>query len=500
MFDTRWAKGGTTALYLRHTYNAKGQVSNIADLAPGGVNRAYSYDALGRLTNASGPWGNGSYSYDALSNLRSRVVGADVVNINYNGLNLVSNITGTAGNRTYIHDARGNVISDGRYGFYNNMSDQPVALNGDATSSYMYDGNKKRVRVWTDDSPSAELIYSVYSASGTLLTRDNATTGVETDYVTAGAGGKTFARRKGGVWSYIHGDHLGSVTTVTNASGAVLFREEYRPFGETQLNPAANKNDTGFTGHIKDADTGLNYMQARYYDPLIGRFLSVDPVGFSVGRPFMFGRYSYVGNDPVNATDPDGKDPCTSSGCSGQINISTGAPIKRSELALKAQGAFIIAGTGVLLVAAVPEIIVALGLEGGTAATATSVIQGGIISGTGVAATGGSSEEVAVATAGGMFTGGAVSSIVGKGLMSNLLRGTQGMLGGTATALAVDGADGNLDNSLGDGLVSGIVSAVTAAIPNVPVVVGVTGSVVDSARSTSSSEGGGCSTDNGDNC
>jgi hypothetical protein len=47
-------------------------------------------------------------------------------------------------------------------------------------------------------------------------------------------------------------------------------------------------------------------MQARYYDPLIGRFLSIDPVGFSPAQPFMFGRYTYVGNDPVNAIDPFG--------------------------------------------------------------------------------------------------------------------------------------------------------------------------------------------------
>ncbi len=47
-------------------------------------------------------------------------------------------------------------------------------------------------------------------------------------------------------------------------------------------------------------------MQARYYDPLIGRFLSIDPVGFSPSQPFMFGRYTYVGNDPINGIDPFG--------------------------------------------------------------------------------------------------------------------------------------------------------------------------------------------------
>ena len=75
-------------------------------------------------------------------------------------------------------------------------------------------------------------------------------------------------------------------------------------------NPAANSDQAGFTGHIKDSATGLNYMQARYYDPLIGRFLSIDPVGFSPAQPFMFNRYAYVGNDPVNAVDPFGLDNC----------------------------------------------------------------------------------------------------------------------------------------------------------------------------------------------
>ena len=60
---------------------------------------------------------------------------------------------------------------------------------------------------------------------------------------------------------------------------------------------------------IDDTATGLTYMQARYYDPVIGRFLSIDPVNFSPGRPDMFNRYAYVANDPVNMVDPDGLAP-----------------------------------------------------------------------------------------------------------------------------------------------------------------------------------------------
>ena len=93
----------------------------------------------------------------------------------------------------------------------------------------------------------------------------------------------------------------------TGLSGAVNWRESYAAYGEKRLDPVGNRDDEGFTGHIDDAATGLTYMQARYYDPVIGRFLSNDPVGFAPTRPQYFNRYSYSGNDPVNNLDPDGE-------------------------------------------------------------------------------------------------------------------------------------------------------------------------------------------------
>jgi RHS repeat-associated protein len=92
-----------------------------------------------------------------------------------------------------------------------------------------------------------------------------------------------------------------------DGAGTVLWREDYLPFGATRQNPPSNTDDVGYTGHVQDAATGLTYMQARYYDPVVSRFLSPDPVGFSTARPEMFNRYAYVGNDPINATDPDGR-------------------------------------------------------------------------------------------------------------------------------------------------------------------------------------------------
>jgi len=82
-------------------------------------------------------------------------------------------------------------------------------------------------------------------------------------------------------------------------------------------NDAVNITQPGFTGHMKDSETGLNpcifrfancTVQARYYDPVIGRFLSVDPVGFlDTGEPTYFNRYTYAANNPVNMVDPSGE-------------------------------------------------------------------------------------------------------------------------------------------------------------------------------------------------
>jgi RHS repeat-associated protein len=104
--------------------------------------------------------------------------------------------------------------------------------------------------------------------------------------------------------TYIHTDGLGSPVARTDTSGAVISRTRYEPYGYV----ASGVQPTiGFTGHVNDVDTGLTYMQQRYYDPVAGRFLSIDPVVTDANIGGSFNRYAYANNSPYKYVDPDGR-------------------------------------------------------------------------------------------------------------------------------------------------------------------------------------------------
>ncbi|NOK32610.1 hypothetical protein HMI49_05290 [Corallococcus exercitus] len=106
--------------------------------------------------------------------------------------------------------------------------------------------------------------------------------------------------------TYIHTDGLGSPVARTDANGNVISRTRYEPYGVT----ASGMTPTiGFAGHVNDADSGLTYMQARYYDPVAGRFMSVDPITTDVNSGSSFNRYAYANNSPYRFIDPDGRAP-----------------------------------------------------------------------------------------------------------------------------------------------------------------------------------------------
>ncbi|PWK52945.1 RHS repeat domain-containing protein [Pleionea mediterranea] len=106
--------------------------------------------------------------------------------------------------------------------------------------------------------------------------------------------------------TFIHTDHLGSPIMATNEDGSVKWREDYQPFGK-QLTNQDTDNNVGFTGHKDDKSLGLTYMQARWYHPVAGRFMSLDPIKYVTSDTATFNRYSYVANNPYNYIDPEGE-------------------------------------------------------------------------------------------------------------------------------------------------------------------------------------------------
>ncbi|MGB6228967.1 MAG: polymorphic toxin-type HINT domain-containing protein, partial [Litorimonas sp.] len=148
--------------------------------------------------------------------------------------------------------------------------------------------------------------------------------------------GEPLAKWTGTVLTYLHADHIGTPRRGTHglgaqddtsgnpaSPGAEVFADFSTPFGMSPTpawhgdagsgfapatGPGSNCGVTGFTTHVRDCQTGLEYMQTRYYDPVSARFTSNDPVGF-IDQPYpgQVNRYAYTWNNPINATDPNGE-------------------------------------------------------------------------------------------------------------------------------------------------------------------------------------------------
>lgn len=121
--------------------------------------------------------------------------------------------------------------------------------------------------------------------------------------------GSTVATRigSGGLKWMTAGLHGNQQLAIDDTTGRVS-RERYLPYGKRRGIDDMPFTDRGFLGRTEDESTSLDYLSARYYDPSIAKFISVDPV-LDFTKPQWANPYSYAGGDPIGASDPDGLKP-----------------------------------------------------------------------------------------------------------------------------------------------------------------------------------------------
>lgn len=340
-------------LDLAYAYDQQGNVSQITDYRNGRQTRGMSYDALDRLTQTtSNMFGTASYSYDVLDNLITvRTTGGSHARnhtYQYNSNNRLSEVRQTTNGAvvtTLSYDIRGNLTSKGSQGYQFDFGNRLRAATG--VASYAYDGHGRRVR----DTTTAPK-FSMYKLNGELIHANDQRRGVRTNYFYLGgvlvaqnernSAGSVVATR------YLHTDVYGSPIAETNANKTLVESSEYEPYG--QIVNRGIVDGPGFTGHVQDAATGLTYMQQRYYDPGIGRMLSVDPVTAYQNPITNFCRYCYARNNPYKFIDPDGRDGRLHWTASDQVTFTvpyvlTGVPSPVTAAQINAQVAQDFSGT-----------------------------------------------------------------------------------------------------------------------------------------------------------
>jgi RHS repeat-associated protein len=104
----------------------------------------------------------------------------------------------------------------------------------------------------------------------------------------------------GDQYYFYHNDHLGTPQKLTTVNGATVWSSKYRSFGDTSIDPTSTvTNNLRFPGQYFDEETGLHYNYYRYFDPMSGRYIKVDPIRLSGG----YNLFSYASNNPILNTD-----------------------------------------------------------------------------------------------------------------------------------------------------------------------------------------------------
>jgi RHS repeat-associated protein len=280
---------------------------------PNNIVVSYSYDNGSRLTGLTYQLGGTtlgtlSYTYDQLGR-KTQVAGsfartglpAPVTSATYDAANQLVNWGGVP----ISYDANGNMLSDGANTFTWDARNHLASLNG---NGLQYDAFGRRIT-----NPAGTSF--VYDFSNPAQEKSGST--ILANLIT-GATDEVFSRvDAAGSFTQLR-DDSGNTLALADAAGNLVTSYTYDPFGRTTISGAGSANVFQYTG--RENDGNLYYYRARYYNPVMGRFVSPDPIGLVGGDANLYG---YVRNNPVNFADPSGKCPACAAGA---IAIEAGPP------------------------------------------------------------------------------------------------------------------------------------------------------------------------------
>src|SRR6266480_2458047 len=236
---------------------------------------------------------------------------------------------------SYAYDNDGNLISAGNgtatttysYDYANHLT---AIFSLGATTTYGYDAFGARVYQIVATTSTSTYPFKFFSIASTTKSSTNYATSTEYFFNGDTLLATIDQQFKNGVVTgtaktrYVHPDHLGSTNVVTNESGAVVQTLDYYPYGATRVSVSTSTNEKRkFIGQFSD-DSGLSYLNARFYNPNQGQFLSEDPSFLAVGNselvkqvtgqdqrtflsdPQQLNSTSYGRDNPITNKDPSG--------------------------------------------------------------------------------------------------------------------------------------------------------------------------------------------------
>ena len=291
------------------------------------ISETITYDDMNRIDVSRTDYGDGkletiNVNYDALGNITFKTgVGTYTYGAGSAGPHAVTSISSPK-NKTYSYDANGNMTSgDGRTIRYTAF-DKPYYINksGGTLTELSYGPNRSRYK--RKDTKGGKVTTYHYAGGGAFekVTKPNGHIeervfigGVAIRTRTIAGSSRTNKMR------YLHHDHLGSLTVITDSAGKIEKEFSFDAWGKRRAPNLSDKDlaftleelgsestNIGFTGHEQMDGVGLIHMNGRVYDAELGRFLSADP---HIQEPYntqSLNRYSYVLNNPLSYTDPSG--------------------------------------------------------------------------------------------------------------------------------------------------------------------------------------------------